>query len=383
MICPKCSRDIPDDAVLCCYCGRVFQRRKPSSRAANGQGTAYKRGSTWTVRITAGWKTTDIKKKPTRIYKTKGGFPTKSAALAYAQELHNGVSNKVCPVLQHYWTIYERDNLPKLSSSKATAYKIAWGRLKPIANRKVSTITVDDLRQTVANACATYYPARDCKQLLAHLFTLAAADGWASKDLPSFIILPEREEKERQPFTAEEQAALWRSWESGNIDAALPLIMIYTGMMPGELMDLRPEMIDLEARKITGAGKKTKVRRESPVYIPLQLVPVFETALEHISPGGFVLFHSEPIFYRHYYDALAHAGIRHLEPYCCRHTTATALAIDRSIAPQTIQRIMRWSSTRMLDRYAHPDDHAVLTVLDGADGQCTNNAQTTGDQHGA
>ena len=53
-----------------------------------------------------------------------------------------------------------------------------------------------------------------------------------------------------------------------------------------------------------------------------------------------------------------------MEPYCCRHTTATALAIDRQIAPQTVQRIMRWSSTRMLDRYAHPDEDAILTALD-------------------
>ena len=364
MLCPKCTREIPDDAVLCCYCGRVFQRRKPSSRAANGQGTAYKRGSTWTVRVTAGWKTTDIAKKPTRVYKTKGGFPTKAAALAAAADLLRGVTTKVSPSLEHYWTIYERDDLPKLSASKATAYRIAWKRLKPLAIRKVSTITVDDLRQTVSKAAPTYYPAKDCKQLLAHLFTLAAADGWASKDLPSYINLPDREEKERQPFTAEEQAALWRIWEEGNLDAALPLIMIYTGMMPGELMDLRPEMIDLEARKITGAGKKTKVRKESPVYIPLQLVPVLETVMEHLTPSGYILYHSEMPFYSHYYAALAAAGCRRLEPYSCRHTTATALAIDKTVAPQTIQRVMRWSSTRMLDRYAHPDDAAILAAVD-------------------
>ena len=365
MICPKCTREIPDDAVLCCYCGRVFQRRKPSSRAANGQGTAYNRGSTWTVRVTVGWRTDTIKKKPVQVYKTKGGFPTKAAALAAAPDLLRGVSSKVSPSLEHYWTIYARDDLPKLSKSKRVAYKGAWGKLKPLATRKVSTITVDDLRQTVAQACTTYYPARDCKQLLAHLFTLAGADGWASKDLPSYITLPEREEKERQPFTAEEQAALWKSWEAGNLDAALPLIMIYTGMMPGELMDLRPEMIDLEARKITGAGKKTKVRKESPIFLPLQLVPVLETAMEHLTPSGYVLCHSEPIFYTRYYAALEAAGVRRLEPYCCRHTTATALAIDRQIAPQTVQRIMRWSSTRMLDRYAHPDEDDILTVLDG------------------
>ena len=60
-------------------------------------------------------------------------------------------------------------------------------------------------------------------------------------------------------------------------------------------------------------------------------------------------------FYNMYYGALEKAGVRKLSPYSCRHTTATALAIDKNIAPQTIKKVMRWSSTKMLDRYAHPE----------------------------
>ena len=40
---------------------------------------------------------------------------------------------------------------------------------------------------------------------------------------------------------------------------------------------------------------------------------------------------------------------------------ATALAIDENIAPQTVMKVMRWKSTKMLDRYAHP------TLLDAHD----------------
>ena len=65
-----------------------------------------------------------------------------------------------------------------------------------------------------------------------------------------------------------------------------------------------------------------------------------------------------------YYAALDAAGCKRREPYCCRHTTATALAIDENVAPQTVQRIMRWASTRMLDRYAHPDDAHALEAIE-------------------
>lgn len=40
----------------------------------------------------------------------------------------------------------------------------------------------------------------------------------------------------------------------------------------------------------------------------------------------------------------------------CRHTTATIHAVDEHTPPQVLQKIMRWSSTKMMDRYVHPDD---------------------------
>lgn len=364
MLCPRCHREIPEDAVLCCYCGRVLVRKKPTTRRPKGSGTIYKRGSTWTVKINIATDVTP-EGKLRRIFRSKGGFATRAEAADYAATLKAQAEGRKtkAPTLQHYWDLYRTTDMDKLSTSKAVAYKGAWKKLHALAHRAVDTLTVGDLRKTVGDQAKTYYPARDMKNLLSHLFRLAGADGWVSKDLPSYIILPDLNEKERRPFTDDEQAALWRLWEFGNRDAALPLIMIYTGMMPGELMGLQTSMIDLDAQKITGAGMKTKVRRESAIYLPSTILPVISTLMRHSTDGHIAPRH-EKAFYPAYYAALEAAGCRRLEPYCCRHTTATALAIDRSIAPQTVQRIMRWSSTRMLDRYAHPDDAAILAALD-------------------
>ena len=249
-----------------------------------------------------------------------------------------------------------------LSKSKQVAYKGAWKKLSRIHSRPVDAISVTELRAVVSEAASSYYTARDCKVLLSHLFKLAAADGWASKDLPSFIPLPSLEEKERDVFTVFEQKALWTAYERGDIGAAVPLVMICTGMMPGEMMNLKIENIDLQNQRITGVGMKTKVRRSSPVILPEDIVPVLEDLIAHAQQSGYLFKRNETNWYRDYYAALERAGCRRLEPYCCRHSTATRLAISESIAPQTIQRIMRWSSTKMLDRYAHPDSSDVLTA---------------------
>ena len=274
----------------------------------------------------------------------------------------SGSGRTKSPTLADYWSSYEAGEFQKLSASKQTAYRGAWQKLSDLHLRRVDSISVTDLRTCVSSATTSYYTVRDCKVLLNHLYALAGADGWASKDLPSYIVLPALEEKERDTFSTEEQKHLWNAYETGDLGAAVPLVMICTGMMPGEMMGLKVENVRLNEQKIVGVGLKTKVRKESPVYMPEDIIPVMEDLIAHADADGYLCRHNEKTWYKEYYAALERANCRRLEPYCCRHSTATRLAITEGIAPQTIQRMMRWSTTRMLDRYAHPDSSDVVAA---------------------
>lgn len=338
---------------------------RPKARG-NGQGCAYRRGRTWEACVTLRLVIPDDpEKKPYPLKRRKAGFATKREALAYCPILLAGGEEKPqqAPRLSAYWETYQKGEYAKLSKSKQTAYKIAWGKLKPIQELRVDRISVDTLRSAVSSACPTYYTAKDCKSLLVNLFRLAGADGYANRDLPSYIVLPSLDEKERLPFTPDEQAALWKLYESGDRRAAIPLLMIYTGMMPGEAYGLRVEHVDLAARVITHAGLKTKVRKATPIVIADAILPIVEDLLSTAQPSGYVFRRVESDWYDDYYAALAAAGCRRLTPYSCRHTTATALAITEGIAPQTVRRVMRWSTTKMLDRYAHPDAADALAAV--------------------
>lgn len=339
---------------------------KTKSRG-NGQGSAFKRGNTWTAQVIVGWRLPDDPtKRPVSIKRTKGGFSTKKEAIAYCPILLNGgIEVKTEPPrLREYWEIYQKGEYLNLSDSKQCAYRIAWKKLKSIQDIRVDALTVEILRSVVSQKCPTHSPAKDCKSLLSNLFKLAAADGFANRDLPSYIILPKLNEKERQPFSDVEQAALWKVYEAGNRKAAIPLLMIYTGMMPGEAMKLRADSIDIEHRLIVNAGLKTAVRKATPIVIADSIVPLIEDLIENAQPSGYIWKRDEKQWYADYYEAIEAAGCRRLNPYSCRHTTATALAISEGIAPQTIRRVMRWSTTRMLDRYAHPQMEDALSAVD-------------------
>lgn len=367
-ICVKCKTDIPiENALFCPFCGASQTVKKKSGRhpktRGNGQGTAYKRGSTWTAQVVVGWKLHDNPSKPSSpIKRTKGGFSSKKDALAYCPILLAGgvEPRKEAPRLHEYWKIYSEGDMLKLAKNTQSAYRTAWKKLKPIHDIRMDRFTVDLLRSTVSDACKSYDTAKDCKDLLSNLFTLASADQFAVRDLPSYIILPEHEEKERIPFSKEEQQNIWKAYDNGDRRAAVHLLMIYSGMMPGEAQKLKVENIDLENKIIIRSGLKTKVRKKTPIVLADCILPVVQDLMEHAMPSGYLWKQNEKEWYDNYYKVLEENGCRRLSPYSCRHTTATALAVDKNIAPQTIKKIMRWSTIRMLDNYAHPQTADAL-----------------------
>ena len=335
---------------------------KPKARG-NGQGSAIKRGKTWTAIVTVGWTNPAHPGEPKKpIRRSKGGFPDKKSAIAYCPVLLAGgiEPRKQPPRLSEYWTTYSEGKMKEISRGEQSAYRTAWKKLTPIHDVRVDCISVDLMQKTIDAACSTFDPAKDCRSLLTNLFEIAAAEKMASETLPSFITLPQHEETEPIPFNADEQKAIWKAYDDGDIRAAVPLLMIYTGMMPGELMALRVEHIDLESRTIMRAGLKTKVRKRTPVVLADCILPVVQDLIDHAMPSGYIWSRNEKKWYDNYYAVIEAAGCRKLPPYSCRHTTATALAVDQNVAPQTIKKIMRWSSTKMLDHYAHPDTQDAL-----------------------
>lgn len=332
----------------------------------NGQGTAYKRGSSWTACVVIGWRLPEDPSKPSiPIKRTKAGFATKKEALAYCPTLLAGgyAKPKQAPRLSEYWRIYSENAMLKIGRSKQDAYKVAWKKLKPLHDARIDTLSLDVMQETVSKVAHSHYTQKDCRTVLTKLFERGYAEGFAQKDLPLLIEVMPLNETEQIPFNKAEQKALWKLYESGNLDACLPLLMIYTGMMPGELQYLKVEHIDLAKKTMYGMNLKTEVRKKTPVVLADCILPVVEDLISHAMPSGYILSRNKQKFYVRYYAALEAAGCRKLPPYSCRHTTATALAIDKKIAPQTIQRVMRWANTRMLDRYAHPDQTDALKAV--------------------
>lgn len=363
MQCRKCRVLLPDGSKFCNMCGAKVTVSVSVKSRGNGQGTAFKKGKSWYAR----WSLPAYIDENGKLHhprRVKGGFPTKKAALAYAAAPPGSTAR--VPTIRDYYNTWHSSAFRKLSDSKQTAYSIAWTRWAGIADKPVSSVSIGDLQSQVDAETSTYYPARDMKTLMSHLLKMAVAEGHLRANLSEFIELPPLNEKELQPFTEGEIKLFWAAYTAGDVFVGYILLMIYTGMMPGELFILKKDMIDFSCCEIRGAGLKTKKRKETALVFPESILPVLETLCAYSnSRKGYVLCMDRDRFYAEYHKSVQAAGCRDLPPYSCRHTTATALALG-NIAPSVIQEIMRHTKFTTTQRYIHPDNsasHAAVNQL--------------------
>ena len=80
------------------------------------------------------------------------------------------------------------------------------------------------------------------------------ADMAVSVNLARLLTLPELVEEEPIPFSEDELRQFWDAYGKGDYIIGYVLLMIYSGMMPGELLQMKTDMIDWSSREVRGCG---------------------------------------------------------------------------------------------------------------------------------
>ena len=359
----KCDAIIIENALYCHLCGRKQTASERTLKSkGNGQGTVFKRGKTWMAMVTKGYRLgKDGKYRPYRP--TKGGFATKKEALEYLPIL-KGNKEKKKPTLYDYWETYENSKLPKLSKTRRDSYIIAKKKLDDIFHIPVDELTIKDLQDIVNKKSISYDTAKDMKTVLSHCYDYAVAQEDVKTNLSLYIELPETAESESRAFSKDEQNVLWKLYANNDPFVPYILLMIYTGMMPGELMIAEKSMVNIETQQIIGCGKKTKKRKETPIIIPDIAIPIINKIFE-ISKGNKLIHINKDNFYKEYYACLDRAKCDKIPPYSCRHTTGTALGTS-DIPIVFTKELMRHSKLSSTEKYVHVDTSSMLEAANKA-----------------
>ena len=181
----------------------------------------------------------------------------------------------------------------------------------------------------------------------------------------SGVKLPaQRKSNIHQPFSADEIDALWG--HTDDFAARLALILIYTGLRPSELLQIRTENVNLENHYMRG-GLKTAASKNRIIPIADKILPFIRTFYNPASEflvtlNGRSLTYASMKYYWFKSQPLQDLSIRHL-PHDGRHTCATLLA-NADIDLKTIQMILGHRSSNITEQiYTHKTIDQLLAAI--------------------
>lgn len=306
---------------------------KPRVRG-NGQGTAFKRGRTWTARVVLGWKLAEDG-HTIPVYKTKGGFPRKKDALNFIPELFKSTKQEKKLTMQQIYDAWLPAHESRVSKSTLGCYRAAWRYFHTIHQMPFADIDLDDLQECVDDCPCGKRTKENMKALAGLLMKYAIPRHQTDMNYAEFIHTGDSEKGTRPAFTRE-QIELIRAKIGITPHAEDVYCLIYTGMRPSELFALTKD--DYKDGILYG-GIKTEAGKNRAVPVSPKIAKIIADRMfgnsKYLFPKTDGSQMSAKYFRDNYfYKVLAAAGIQPVPtpdhpavyvPYSCRHTFANLL----------------------------------------------------------
>lgn len=255
-------------------------RRKYSRqpfRHQNGFGSIVKLGGhrrkPYAVRITTGWK--DGK----QVRKYLGYYATETEALIALADYHkNGVNIDLTKLTleEMFDRWYERIE-DKSSKTVLNSHNMTKSRFGTLGKKPVKEVKVDHLQDWLDNIDLKPGSKKRIKSTLHQLFDYAVKNDIVVKNPAKYLDIGEKIEPVGALFTEEQIQTLWDNADDQH--AQTVLILIYSGMRIGELLDLRTDDLHLDECYAIG-GSKTEAGRNRVIPFNHKILPFVKERAE-------------------------------------------------------------------------------------------------------
>ena len=355
MLCIRCNTDLQEEAVYCYRCGKkqtqTGKQRHPKRAHAQGSITKLpgRRQNPYWARLPADY----TGQATERI--SVGCYPTyKAAAEALAKAMYvpqaEQKKERTVTLQELYDRFTDSHYYAQLSKSAQGSHRGAWKYLSQGASTPVAEITKDTF-QIPINGMHKSGLKRETLCKARNLASLLCKEGMGmglmTVNYGQLVQLPKQDSNPVMPFTQKEIQKLWQAFDAGDKSVWAVLILIYTGMRPGELLSVAIEThlhMEVEHWYIQ-TGSKTKAGRNRIIPIPNALRPVIIAALAGRTEGPLITAEKGGYWRldnwrpRQFNPLMERLGLENHVPYSCRHTYAD-LQKRRKITPEILATIM-------------------------------------------
>ena len=316
----------------------------------NKYGSVYKlsgkRRNPWAARKTVGWKQIPEKKKSYPVYKFIGYYATRAEALqalaSYNEDPYDLHFNTI--TFEEVYEKWSDIHFEKVSASNVNGYKASFRLCDKIKDMKFVDIKLDHLQQVVDDSGKNTPTLKKLKIMFGLMYDYAVIHEIVSQDKRDMVRYVDISKAgnpnayDRKPFSKKAIKTVWDAHDS-NVYLTVVLILIYTGVRIGELLDLEKKDIHLDERWFYVKESKTDAGiREVP--IAEKIVPFFEYWMnrncDHLI--------CTPDEYRNYYDSywkpmMQELSLAKYTPHCTRHTCVSLLT-EAGVDERIIQKIV-------------------------------------------
>lgn len=222
-------------------------------RNENGFGSIIKlsgnRRKPYAVRVTTGWK--DGK----QVRKYVGYFKTQPEALLALAEYHKGefdIDLSKLTLVEVYDRWIKRIE-PNVSKNVLNSHNMAKMRFEKMGNIPIVKLKADHLQDWMDNIDLSPGSKKRLKSTMIQLWKYAIKNDIVNKNYAESIEIHEKVEKTGKVFSEKEVQALWE--DVNNPIAQWILILMYTGMRIGELLEMTSDTIYLDKHYMVGGSK--------------------------------------------------------------------------------------------------------------------------------
>lgn len=358
MICRKCNKDIPEDAVFCHLCGtrQVAAERKHRKRA-NGTGCvsrmAGNRVKPWIAR---------------RAGVTIGTYTTRIEAQRALERLTDEeISSKYNLTFSQIYDLWLPEHSRDIGATAIGNYRTAYNYCQPLCDQKFRSLRASDYQAVIIAMEEKGLSKSSCEkvlQLFGQLSAWAIREGISSVDYSKHITIAAKQKTEGKVFTANELRSIAAST---NTAAAIVRILLATGCRGNELFSAK--LADCHDGYFVG-GSKTASGRGRIIAVTeygaadyRRLVEAATAAGSDLLIGGYEGNHTYANFAkREFKQLMEELALEGYTPYDCRHTFTT-LATKSGMDKQILRRVLGHADLATTDKYyTHLDPTDILNA---------------------
>lgn len=358
MLCRKCNKEIPEDAVFCHLCGtrQVAAERKHRKRA-NGTGNITKLSGNRT-------KPWQARKAGVMI----GTYSTRVEAQRALDRLSDtDVSEKFNLTFSQVYDLWMPEHFRDISESATKTYIAAYNNCKELYDQQFRKLRTSDFQSVIIAMEEKGLSKSYCEkvlQLFGQLSDWAIREGIVSVNYARHCTIVAKQKTEGRVFTEEELAKIK---SSTNMAAPLVRILLATGCRGNELFSARIE--DCYDGFFVG-GSKTKTGKNRIIAVASYGAEDYKNLLQQAKDcGGDLLVSSFPgnkqyknFAKREFKQLMDELGIKGYTPYDCRHTFAT-IATRGGMDKQILRRVLGHADLSVTDKYyTHLDPTDILNA---------------------